>query len=295
MRKFRQTIGRSKHVSNNDPLLVAYSGGQSSCALLDMMKSRLGSSSALEPKFRPSILHIDMQSILCDSSLSDFITDRSKNLNKLLGDLKQRYPGWPIYWTSLEMCMAGSVENNHYTTYESIEDTNIKGSHLLTNEDAHTSLQQAISQAGDLTDKQTFVTEKCTDLINRIAHKINSNIETTVDKFKFVLVGSTATQLANNLLVDVILGHGSTIRPTVSILDERSHIPLLRPMKEFSKKEIAFYLRAKNIEASTQPNFLTKADRRACIQTVTEAFLSKLYVDYPATYSTLLKTGGKLA
>uniref|UniRef100_A0A6G1SMW3 Cytoplasmic tRNA 2-thiolation protein 2 n=1 Tax=Aceria tosichella TaxID=561515 RepID=A0A6G1SMW3_9ACAR len=295
VKRFRQTVGKPKLIRNNDSLLVAYSGGQSSCALLDLMKSRLDLSSGPEPKFRPSILHIDVQSILCDSSLLNIKSSRLNNLNNLLQDLRQRYPAWPIYWTSIETCMASSSEvGGLYKIFKSTEEIDVAGSHLLTNEDAHVKLQEAISRIGDLTDKQNFVTERCKDLINRVALAINSTIEVSADKLKFVLVGSSATQLANNLLVDVILGHGSTIRPAVSVLDERFAIPLLRPMRDFSKKEIAFYLRARGIESATQPNILTKADRKACIQTVTETFLSKLYVDYPATYSTLLRTGGKL-
>jgi hypothetical protein len=233
-----------------------------------------------------------MQSITCASSLTNIEPDRSKNLDDLLGRLKKNYPGWPIYWTSIEMCMVDSDVDNH-SVYNLTED--ISGSPLLTNEEAHLRMQDALSQIGDLTDKQKFVTQKCADLINSIAHDINSSINSVDDKLKFVFVGSSATQLANNLLVDVILGHGSTIRSTIGVSDDRPPVPILRPLRDFSKKEIAFYLVAKKIEVSTQPNFLTKTDRKACIQTVTETFLSKLYVDYPATYNTLLRTGGKLA
>jgi cytoplasmic tRNA 2-thiolation protein 2 len=295
MRKFRQTIGKSKLVQNNDPLLVAHSGGQSSTALLHMLKTWSDSCFASEPRFRPQILHIDMQSINCDLNLSQIQEDRLKNLDEFLKGLKQKCTNWPVHWTTIESCMVESDSCDSYCTYDAGDDLRTKGYHLLTNEDSHRAFKEAIRQSGDLTDRQKFVSDKCSELINRIARKINSDIEVVDDKLKFVLVGSSATQLANNLLVDVILGQGSTIRSTVCVVDDRPSVPLLRPLRDFSKKEIAFYLRARNLEALVQPSLITKVDRKACIQTTTEAFLSKLYVDYPATYNTLLRTGGKLA
>lgn len=293
-RKFRQAFGKAKLVYNYDSLLLAYSGGQSSAALLDMIKTRVDSSYGLEPKCRPSIIHIDMQSVISDESLATSASQRLKNLSRLLNDLTVTYESWPIYWTSIEMCMKYPCDKNCYQSYKKDADLSA-GNPLLCDELAYLEFQDAIKQAGDLTDQQRFVDHQCMDLIDRVTHNINLNAESHHKEIKYVLVGSSSTRLASGLLVDVILGEGSTIRSAISALDERPHVPVLRLLRDFSKKEIVFYLKAKNIEFSTQPNLLTKADRKACIQTVTEAFLSKLNVDYPSTYNTLMKTGDKLA
>lgn len=291
-KKLRSTIGKSKLIRNNDPILVACSGGPSSAALLDLIRCSNTSDLRREQKFRPSILHVDVQSAI-QSDLTSCFEGRRAKLFDLLEHLRQSYPDWPLYWTSLEMVMADSaVASGSFSSYRSIEDID-NNCRLLSNHDAHTSLTKALSSS-DLTDKHQKALELCSTLVNQVAAQINESMRDSNDRFKYLFTASSATQLANNLLVDVILGRGSTIRSTVSICDRRPTVPVLRPMRDFSKKEIAFYLQARGIESRIQENLVTNADRKSCIQTLSEAFLSKLHTEYPSTYSTLLRTGNKM-
>lgn len=296
-KKIRSTIGKSKLLRNNDPILIAYSGGPSSTALLDLICNSIRLDARREQKFLPSILHVDMQSIH-QSDLQTLKSERCRKLESLLNHLSHTYPHWPIYWTTLELCMV-TKDNENETIYSKYNPRHGIESHsnfphpLLDNVQAHEAFIRQMTSL-DLTDRQQYVQDSCTDLICHASSAINNSFNRSEDKFKYVLTASSATQLANNLLVDVILGRGSTIRSTVSICDTRLLIPIMRPMRDFSKKEIAFYLKARNIEPIVERNLLTFADRKASIQTVTEAFLSKLYVDYPSTYSTLLRTGNKM-
>lgn len=288
-------MGKSKLVRNNDSILISYSGGPSSCALLDLIKNSIDGDTRREQKFRPSILYIDMQSILHPTSgLAEFQMERRAHLLNILNNLRETHPSWPVYWTSIET--ATVTESNRITFARYIEpsDFDTYASTLLSSEEAHLSLQQSIADSGDLTARHQYVIDTCSTLIPRVANDINKSIDKQEDKFKYVFTGSTSTQLANNLMVDVILGRGETIRPAVNICDNRYQVPIMRPLRDFSKKEIAYYLLARNMEPIIQPDMLTKADQKSSIQTVTESFLTKLYVDYPSTYSTLLKTGNKL-
>lgn len=291
-KKIRSAIGKSKLVRNNDAILIAYSGGASSCALLDLIKNSMDSDTRREQKFRPSILHIDTESVLePHKRLDEFQTTRKRALEELLSRLMAAHPSWPIYWTSIETSTTSDCNSQNFVRYKGSCDN---GSHLLSNDDAHMAFHRCLDGMADLTDKQQFVTDKCVQLIARVADEINLSLSKPEDKFKFVFTGSTATQLANDLLVDVILGRGATIRSRVSICDEAHPVPVMRPMRDFSKKELAYYLLARRLEAPVRPNLLTMAERRSSIQTATECFLTKLYVDYPSTYSTLLKTGNKM-
>lgn len=291
-KKLRSTIGKSKLLTNNDPVLIAYSGNASSTALLDLIKNSIEFNFRREQKFRPSILHVDMQSI-CDPDQE--ASQRLSKLDTFLSATKSNYPKWPIYWTTIEMI---AQENNCDTNspiclkYEDhLSETPSVGD-LLDSQAALNCLRTALLNL-DLTDKQHYLRKSTIDLIARAASSINKSINYS-DQFSCIFTASSATQLANNLLVDVILGEGSTCHSTVSICDSRWATPIVRPMKEFSKKEIAFYLRARQLAHAPQINPTTLSESRASIQKLTESFLSKLSADYPSTYSTLLRTGNKL-
>lgn len=301
-RKIRSTIGKSKLLKNNDPILIAFSGGPSSLALLDLMKNSMEFEARREQKFRPSIVHIDTQSVL-DRNMESLRARRWHNIDELLAKTSLLCPGWPIYYTSVEMlfkcqpchCNADGYEPK-FSRYELHSKPN---DFILGDSNALANFWRNCDKLDNLTDKQHFVQTSIIKLLSEISGEINSSFVSEIDKFRFVLVGSSASQLANDLLVNVILGHGSTIRSTVSVCDDRNRraqVALMRPMRDFSKKEILFYLRARNIEHNyrVEPNLITFADCKSSIQTLTEAFVGKLQLDYPSTCSTLLRTGNKM-
>lgn len=307
-RKFRTTIGKSKLVKNNDCILLAYSGGPNSTALLDLIYNSMRCETRREQKFRVKVLHIDTSIIQLKEETEtdqDFLCQRVDNLTKRLETLSRTYPDWPIYFTNIEQYFSGnnnSRQNNeqesdsiNYIQYDTSVDENFIKSQL--NNDSHqNALREALEELPDLTERQRFLDRCCFSLLDRVVNQINSSCNQENDKLKYIVTGSCATQLANDLLVDVILGQGSSIGSAVSICDRRTQVPLMRPLREFNMKEIAFYLKAREIHThvSVTPNLLTYRDRKASIQNVTEAFLSKLFLDYPSTYSTLLRTGSKM-
>lgn len=303
-KKVRSTIGKSKLIRNNDSVLIAYSGGPSSSALLDLISNSISAQSKREQKLIPSILHVDVQSIFVTNPDDKTSFDRLHRLRLLLSNLSQTYKGWPIYWTTLEVATILSQETPEdnsplFARFDPGDDLILAGKHLLDNNDSYKALHANMANHEDLTDRQQYLQDLCDHLINTVASQVNSSLlhqsHQPDQQFKYVFTGHSATQLANNLLVDVILGKGSTLRSAVSICDTRPAIALVRPMRDFSKKEIAFYLNARDINLPfVEQNLLTFASRKSSIQTVTESFLSKLYVDYPSTYSTLLRTGNKL-
>lgn len=294
-KKLRSTIGKSKLMKNNDPILIAYSGSASSTALMDLIKNSIEFNFRREQKFRPSILHVDTQSI-CDPDQST--QQRLANLDTFLNETHVSYPQWPLYWTTVEMitremnCDSSGSSKPFHLKYDG-NLTEISSSKLLFDSHALNCLRTTMLNL-DLTDKQHYIRKSVSDLITQVAESINRSAARPDDKFRCIFTASSGTQLANNFLVDVILGEGATCHSTVSICDNRPGVPIVRPMRDFSKKEIVFYLRAKNLKHKTQTNFATLTDNKASIQKLTESFLSKLSSDYPSTYSTLLRTGNKL-
>lgn len=264
-------------------------------ALLDLIKNSINYDTRREQKLRPSLIHVDTQAIY-DKTKRGLNSERLEKLKGLLEYTHNMYPDWPIYWTTLEMVdmsqqIGGEAVFAQYEPKKELSDPKFK--FLLDNVTAYDSLIDTI-ECLDPTDKQKYVQERIIKLVDNVANAINSSKLGQMDKFKFIFTGSSATLLANNLLVDVILGHGATIRSAVNVCDNRTVVPILRPLRDFSKKEIAFYLRARGIECYTQTNFSTLANRKESIQKATEAFLSKLYVDFPSTYSTLIRMGDRM-
>lgn len=294
-KKIRSTIGKSRLLKNNDPILVAYSGGPSSTTLLDLIRTSMESETRREQKFRPSILHIDVQSVI-ENDPNTLKSTRLNELTVLLERTHNLYPEWPLYWTVLELSAVPSYSEDEikiwYNKYDP-QDPQLTSSTLL---DCSKTLDafRAATKNLDLTDRQQYVHDRTMSLIDKVADEICSSFHNETDKFKYVFTATSGTQLANHLLVDVILGRGASMYHTVSICDTRARVPFVRPMRDFSKKEVAFYLKARNLHSTVQVNLSTFAESKSSIQTLTEAFLSKLSVDYPSTYRTLLRTGDKM-
>lgn len=295
-KKLRSTIGKTKLLRNNDPILIAYSGGQSSRALLELIKNSIDSSTShRQQKFRPSILHIDMETSLT-SSHSRQNHERATNLKMKLDNIHQINPDWPIFWSTIETYYSEDPQQSTYSRYfpgQPFEEKSLND--LVRNEGNIAKIASSLKDC-DLTIRQYTLQSILNDLLVRVASRINDNLTDKGDRFRYILYGSSATQLSQDLLTNVILGNGDKMRTIVSVSHSYpdQFISVLRPLKDFSKKEVAFYLRATGIEPLCDLGPETLAGRKASIQNLTEAFLSKLYVDYPATYSTLMRTGNKM-
>lgn len=317
-KKFRTTIGKSKLVKNNESILLAYSGGPNSTALLDLIHSSMMYDAGRDQKFKVSILHIDTSSIsrLQSDLLGDHELEKhAGDIDKRIEFLARRYPKWPIYFTTIEKYFTESHKmpsnSDFYPRHEPLYDCpaylkytcdidlysrEYKDSILeLCNDEAaegqmRSFLENTIS---DKTDRQRIVCDCCFRLIDRVAADIKEREDPDL---KFVMTGSAITRLSNDLLVDVILGRGSNIGHDVKICDRRTRIPIMRPLREFSSKEIAYYLKARDIlkDVCVTPNLMTFTGRKDTIQSLTESFLSRLSLDFPSTYNTLLNTGNKM-
>lgn len=288
-KKLRSTIGKTKLLRNNDPVLIGYSGSQSSRALLELIKKSINTTNSNRAqKFAPSIIHIDDEIILEENVSPD---DRAKNLGNTLSQLNQLFPDWPIYWTTIEANFF-PVSSKNFSKY----DPDVPLDETLTHNQEALNKLQLVNSTNDLTTRQHDARLMVESLLIRAGNQINNSLEDSSQHFKFIMCADNATQLSENLLTNVILGYGDKMKSIVNV----SYTPLgetlsfLRPLKDFSKKEIAFYLRAIGVELPAKKTLVSLSSRKASIQKVTETFLNKLFVDYPSTYSTLLRTGNKL-
>lgn len=113
--------------------------------------------------------------------------------------------------------------------------------------------------------------------------------------YDYVMVGDCGSNIAVKILADVAQGRGSQLPLIVGFKDNRSEVPVLRPMREFTKKEILFYNCFNDITSFSIPSFATKASSHGSVNRLTEELIFGLQAGFPSTVSTVLKTGDKIA
>ncbi|EOB08765.1 UPF0432 protein C16orf84-like protein, partial [Anas platyrhynchos] len=72
-------------------------------------------------------------------------------------------------------------------------------------------------------------------------------------------------------------------------------VTLVRPMREYMAKEIAFYNHFFGVPTVITPPLSTKRREKTSIHRLMESFLLGLQADFPSTISTVYRTGEKLS
>ncbi|KAI6077690.1 Cytoplasmic tRNA 2-thiolation protein 2 isoform X2 [Aix galericulata] len=125
-----------------------------------------------------------------------------------------------------------------------------------------------------------------------------------------VMTGESCTRVAVKLLTNLALGRGAFLAVDTGFVDGRhGDVTLVRPMREYMAKEIAFYNHFFGVPTVITPPLSTKpqnpthalsvpfAQRRekTSIHRLMESFLLGLQADFPSTISTVYRTGEKLS
>lgn len=116
-----------------------------------------------------------------------------------------------------------------------------------------------------------------------------------INSYSKVMMGDSCTRLAIKLLSNIALGRGAALAADTAFSDSRyGDVLMLRPMRDYSSKEICFYNRLFKVPSVFIPGLDTKSADKASIQRLTESFLVKLQADFPSTISTVYRTSEKL-
>ncbi|XP_028019877.2 cytoplasmic tRNA 2-thiolation protein 2 isoform X5 [Balaenoptera acutorostrata] len=90
-------------------------------------------------------------------------------------------------------------------------------------------------------------------------------------------------------------GQGGASADTAGFSDERhGDVVVVRPMREHTLKEVAFYNRLFAVPSVFTPAVDTKAPEKASIHRLMEAFILRLQAQFPSTVSTVYRTSEKL-
>uniref|UniRef100_A0A8C3A2E9 Cytoplasmic tRNA 2-thiolation protein 2 n=1 Tax=Cyclopterus lumpus TaxID=8103 RepID=A0A8C3A2E9_CYCLU len=147
-------------------------------------------------------------------------------------------------------------------------------------------LQQLVGSAKTLTARE--------DLLNTLRQHLLVHTART-EGYSKVMLGDSCTRLAVKLLTSISLGRGAQLAQDTGFSDSRyGDIVLVRPMRDYSAKEIAYYNRMFSVPSVFIPGLDTKTRDKSSIQRLTESFVTKLQADFPSTVSAIYRTSEKL-
>ncbi|XP_061646612.1 cytoplasmic tRNA 2-thiolation protein 2 isoform X5 [Phyllopteryx taeniolatus] len=266
--KFRAILGKNRVVFPGEKVLLAVSGGSSSSSMLRQVQEGLSQNAHKKLRFMPGIVYIDE-----GGALDQSVEERRQTVAMMEDMFKAT--GFPFYIVPLEKVL--DLPSSVIVMAPSSSQQQESQTQLL---------QQLIDCSKTLTAKEDILSMLRQHLLVHTAR---------CEGYNKLMFGDNCTRLAVKLLSSISLGRGAQLAQDTSFSDSRyGDIISLRPMRDYSSKEIAYYRHIFNVPSVVTPNLHTKNKEKASIQRLTESFVNKLQVDFPSTVSTIYRTSEKL-
>ncbi|XP_032743617.1 cytoplasmic tRNA 2-thiolation protein 2 isoform X3 [Rattus rattus] len=315
--KFRAMLGKNRVIFPGEKVLLSWSGGPSSSSMVWQVLEGLSQDSAKRLRFVPGVIYVD-EGAACGQSLED----RAKTLaevKRILGNT-----GFPFHVVALEEVFSLPPSVLHRASqepagteeaYKAAVDSFLQQQHVLGTE-ACASLAQGQGQlypshsqepsgtAGHPTAAQTEALSRLFKFIKTLTAKeellqtLRTHLTVHVARshgYRKVMTGESCTRLAIKLMTNLALGRGAFLAWDTGFSDERhGDVVLVRPMRDHTLKEVAFYNRLFGVPSVFTPAIDTKAPEKASIHRLMEAFILKLQTLFPSTISTVYRTSEKL-
>uniref|UniRef100_A0A7N8Y818 Cytoplasmic tRNA 2-thiolation protein 2 n=1 Tax=Mastacembelus armatus TaxID=205130 RepID=A0A7N8Y818_9TELE len=267
--KFRAMLGKNRIIFPGEKVLLAVSGGPSSCSMLSQVQEGLSQTAHRKLRFLPGIVHIDE-----GGAVGHSMEERQKALAELQTVFKAT--GFPFYFVPLEKVL--DLPSSVVATATAPSEHPASAYKSAVNDFIHI-------------DSSSFKTLTVCSLYRQ--HLL---VDTARTKgYSKLMLGDNCTRLAVKLLTSVSLGRGAQLAQDTGFSDSRyGDIISVRPMRDFSTKEIAYYNHIFSVPSVFIPGLDTKTTNKASIQHLTESFVTKLQTDFPSTVSTIYRTSEKL-
>uniref|UniRef100_A0A3B4AFR4 Cytoplasmic tRNA 2-thiolation protein 2 n=1 Tax=Periophthalmus magnuspinnatus TaxID=409849 RepID=A0A3B4AFR4_9GOBI len=112
-----------------------------------------------------------------------------------------------------------------------------------------------------------------------------------IEGYSKLMLGDNCTRLAVKLLSNISLGRGSQTALDTGFSDSRyGDVIAVRPMRDYSAKEIAYYNHLFNVPYVFISGLDSKASDKDSIQRLTESFVTKLQTAFPSTVRTIYRS-----
>ena len=259
--KFRATIGKARVIHQGERVLLAVSGGASSCAMLDLVIRGLSKETTRKLRFQPGVIHID------EGQLLGRTAEQRESVKEQIKTVAGK-AGYPFHVVMLEDLFVENLEISNETSSE------------------RTQLVELFSKVHTLTAKEDLVKHLYRWQLQKAAKEHG---------YDRIMVGDCSTSLSIRILSDIAQGRGSQLPLNIGFQDNRVEVSILRPMREFTKKEIEFYNHFNGVSSSSLPSFSTMESPYASVDRLTQEFIFGLQAVFPSTVSTVLRTGDKLS
>ncbi|XP_026974791.1 cytoplasmic tRNA 2-thiolation protein 2 isoform X4 [Sagmatias obliquidens] len=305
--KFRAVLGKNRLVFPGEKVLLAWSGGPSSSSMLWQVLEGLSQDSAKRLRFVPGVVFAD-EGAACGRSPED----RAKTLAE--AKLVLQTVGFPWHIVALEevfslppsvlRCSAREPVGTE-GAYKAAVDSFLQQHHALGEEkQSRPCPQHPQGRAGPPTAGQTEALSRLFNSVKTLTAKeellqtLRTHLILHVARthgYSKVMTGDSCTRLAVKLMTSLALGRGAFLAWDTGFSDERhGDVVVVRPMREHTLKEVAFYNRLFAVPSVFTPAVDTKAPEKASIHRLMEAFILRLQAQFPSTVSTVYRTSEKL-
>jgi len=325
--KFRATVAKSQAFRQGESVLIAYSGGVTSGAMLAMVAEGVKEETKKKLRFRPgAILHVDESAALDfateDESLIEKDSASSEWIESIVGNARMIFGANDdhvvtklphFYFAPLENAMAiedtidvsgepdavSTVERTVPSTYgDSFVNVNqFGGADLFLQSRRSTATQENRRRLKRFLGNLKSPTSRIR-AIALLRRKLMSRIGRMLG-YHHLMEGVSAPRVAIEIMTDLALGRGTQIPRDVGLIDDRfkssDGVSIVRPLREFSEKEIVVYSSLTKVPTLVAANLETGTPASSSIQRATEDFILGLQADFSSTVSTVCKTGEKLS
>ncbi|XP_065601465.1 cytoplasmic tRNA 2-thiolation protein 2 isoform X2 [Cyrtonyx montezumae] len=314
--KFRAMLGKNRVIFPGEKVLLALSGGMASSAMLRQVQEGLSRETAKRLRFVPGLVYID-EGAVCGQSR----VQREQTLSRMESLLQET--GFPYYLASLEQALelpgsilrrgpgGGSEPSPSYKA--AVEGFIQQQRQEEASGDGGTSPTELSTQGGPTGDSHVRLpaaarTEELLRLFDaaetltakeELLQMLRSHLllhTARTQGYTKVMTGESCTRVAIKLLTNLALGRGAFLAVDTGFVDNRhGDVTVVRPMRDYMAKEIAFYNHFFGVPTVITPPLHAKRREKTSIHRLMESFLLGLQVDFPSTISTVYRTGEKLS
>ncbi|CAL8254108.1 unnamed protein product [Lota lota] len=310
--KFRAMLGKNRIIFPGEKVLLAVSGGSSSCAMLSQVQEGLGQNAHKKLRFKPGIVYIDEGCLLGQS-----MEERQKTMAQIHSLFK--VTGFPYHIIPLEMVLnlpSSVLESVHLATDDPAGNYKVAVDHFMQSNPGHSvdpntqvhqaelrvltdaTVPQLIDESQTQTLQELFSRVKTLTAKEDLLHTLRRHLLVSTARaegYSKLMLGENCTRLAVKLLANIAMGRGAQLGVDTAFCDPRyGDIVAVKPMRDYTAKEISLYNYMWNVPSVFIPSLETKTADKSSIQRLTESFVVKLQVDFPSTVSTIYRTGEKL-
>ncbi|NXD88254.1 CTU2 protein, partial [Halcyon senegalensis] len=313
--KFRAMLGKNRVIFPGEKVLLALSGGPSSSAMLRQVQEGLSRETAKRLRFIPGLVYIDEGAVRGQS-----LAQREQNLARM--ETLLQATGFPYHLAHLEQALElppsilrpGPVGSSKPSpSYKEAVEGFIQQQRQDGDgdRDGGTSLPGASTQDVPPATPRLPSAARTQELL-----RLFEDVETSTAReelllmlrthlilqtartggYSKVMTGESCTRVAVKLLTNLALGRGAFLAVDAGFVDDRhGDVMVVRPMREYAAKEIAFYNHFFDVPTLIVPPLRTKRREKPSIHRLMERFLLGMQEDFPSTISTVYRTGEKLS